>query len=65
MECKMECNKTIGIVLLILGAVILVLFLVADIIGLGGSHGFGPTQIVGTIVGAIVTAIGLALKCKK
>ncbi len=61
----MEGNKTIGIVLLILGAVILVLSLVADIIGIGSSPGFGYKQIVGTIVGAIVTAIGLALKCKK
>lgn len=62
---KMKGNKTVGIILLVVGLVILVLSLVADIIGLGGSLGFGYKQIAGTIVGVIVTVAGLVLTGKK
>jgi len=58
-------KKTAGIVLLVVGMVILVLSLAADPIGIGGSPGFGPRQIVGVIVGAIVTVVGLVLTLKK
>lgn len=60
-------KKTAGIVLLVVGMVILVLSLAADLIGIGGlrSPGFGPYQIVGIIVGAIVTVVGLVLTLKK
>ena len=61
----MKDNKKIGIMLLVVGVVILVLSLVADIIGLGGVPGFGYKQILGTIVGAIVTIAGLVLTTKK
>ena len=61
----MKDNKKIGIMLLVVGVVILVLSLVADIIGLGGAPGFGPNQILGTVVGAIVTITGLVLMSKK
>ena len=58
-------GKTAGIVLLVVGIVILVLSLAADSIGIGGSSGFGPYQIVGAVVGAIVTIVGLILTLKK
>jgi len=58
-------GKTAGIVLLVVGIVILVLSLAADSIGIGGSAGFGPYQIVGAVVGAIVTIVGLILTLKK
>ena len=61
----MKGNKTIGIILLGVGLVILLRFLVADIIGLGRSLGFGYKQIVGTIVGVIMTVAGLVLMGKK
>jgi len=61
----MKGNKTVGIVLLVVGVVILVLSLVTDIIGLGGVPGFGYKQILGTVVGAFVAITGLGLTSKK
>ena len=61
----MGSKKTVGIVLLVVGIVILLASLVADPIGIGGSPSFGRDQIVGTIVGAIVTVVGLVLTLKK
>jgi hypothetical protein len=58
-------KKTTGIVLLVVGIIVLLLSLVADPIGIGGSPGFGYYQIGGTIVGAIVTVVGLVLTLKK
>ncbi len=58
-------KKTIGIVLLVVGIVVLLLSLVADPIGIGVRPGFGSYQIVGAIVGAIVTVVGLVLTLKK
>ena len=61
----MEGKKMAGIVLLVVGIVVLLLSLVADVLGIGSSPGFGSYQIVGTIVGAIVTVVGLVLTLKK
>jgi hypothetical protein len=58
-------KKTLGIVLLVVGIVFLILSLVADPIGIGGSPGFGRDQILGAIAGAIVTVVGLVLTLKK
>jgi hypothetical protein len=58
-------KKTVGIVLLVVGIVILVLALAADPIGIGGNPDFGRIQIISTIVGAIVTVVGLILRLKK
>jgi len=59
-------KKTAGIVLLVVGIVIVVVSLAADPLGLGGSNVvFGLRQIAGTIVGAIVTVVGLVLRLKK
>jgi hypothetical protein len=57
-------GKTVGIVVLVVGIVVLLLSLAADPIGIGGG-GFGPRQIAGTVVGAIVTVVGLVLTLKK
>lgn len=57
--------KTAGIVLLVIGIVVLLLSLLADVIGIGGSPVFGYRQIVGVIVGAIVAVVGLVLTLKK
>ena len=57
-------KKTIGIVLLVVGIVILLVSLLAYPLGLGGPA-FGPKQISGTIAGAIVTVVGLVLTLRK
>jgi len=57
-------GKTAGIVLLVVGIVVLLLSLLAYPIGIGGPA-FGPYQIVGTIVGAVLAVIGLVLTLKK
>jgi len=57
-------KKTAGILTLIVGIVIFGLFLLADRLGIG-TAGFGTQQITGTIVGAIVIALGLFLNFKK
>jgi len=57
-------KKTAGIVASIVGIVIFGLSLLADRLGIGVA-GFGSVQIVGTILGAIVIALGLFLTLKK
>ena len=61
----MNNRKTIGIVLLAIGAVLLIGSLAADVIGIGGAPGFGYKQIAGTIVGVIVAVGGFVLYTKK
>jgi hypothetical protein len=62
----MEGKKIASTVLLVAGIVILVLSLAADLVGVGGSNVvFGPYQIVGAVVGAIVTVVGLILRLRK
>jgi hypothetical protein len=54
-------RKTVGIVLLVVGIVVLLLSLLADPIGIGGSPAFGRDQIAGAIAGVIVAVGGFAL----
>ena len=59
-------KNTLGIVLLVVGIVIVVVSLAADPLGLGsGNVAFGPRQIAGTIVGAIVAVVGVVLRLRK
>ena len=62
---KKNKKKTAATVLLVVGIVILVLSLAADPLGIGGNPVFGRNQIIGTIVGAIVTVVGLILRLRK
>jgi len=55
-------NK-IGILYIIVGLVVLVLSVIFDLIG--GSPGFGRYQIIGVVVGVIVTVVGVWLKTRK
>jgi hypothetical protein len=58
----MADRKTIGVVLIIVGLIVLLLSVLADPIGLGGGNeAFGPYQIVGTIVGVVVAIAGVYL----
>lgn len=51
-------------VLMLIGIVILLLSLIADLIGLGEGQGFGSSQIAGTIVGAVIFTVGLYMMHK-
>jgi len=55
-------NK-IGILYIIVGLIVLVLSVIFDLIG--GSPGFGRYQIIGVVVGVIVTVVGVWLKSRK
>jgi hypothetical protein len=57
-------GKTAGIVVLVVGIVILLLSLLADVLGIG-TPGFRIQQIAGTVVGAVVTVVGLILTLRK
>jgi hypothetical protein len=58
-------KKMLSILILVVGIAVLVLFAIADVIGIGESPNFGTTQIAGTIVGAVLAVIGFILLCKK
>ena len=57
----MSGDKTAKILVLIIGIGLLAVSLLADVIGLGDDPGFGNQQMLGTIAGALITAIGLFL----
>ncbi len=58
-------RKTISALVFVAGIVVLVLFASADVIGIGENPDFGPVQIAGTVVGAVLAAVGLAAIYKK
>jgi hypothetical protein len=58
-------RKTLGIILLVVGVVLLFLSLTADIIGIGATPGFGYKQIAGSIFGAVVAIVGYVLMSRK
>jgi hypothetical protein len=60
----MDNKKTIGIVLLVVGVILVILSLIADMIGIG-IPGFGLKQIAGVIIGAIIAIAGFVLNSKK
>jgi hypothetical protein len=61
----MKGLRVVGIVLLALGILVVLVSVLADPIGLGGSPGFGLRQIAGTVAGAIAAAVGLILVLRK
>ena len=58
-------NKTIGVVLLVAGVVLLIISLAADAIGLGEAGAFGYKQIIGAVAGVIVAVVGFVLYSRK
>jgi hypothetical protein len=54
-------KRTIGYVLIVLGVVVLVVSLAADVIGIGGNLGFGWKQQLGTAFGVIAALVGVWL----
>ena len=51
-------RTTIGWIMLVIGAVLAIVSLAADSIGVGGAPGFGFKQIGGTVAGAILAVAG-------
>ena len=51
-------KKTISLVLMIGGAVLLILSLAADSVGIGSYPGFHSAQIAGAVIGLVVLVIG-------
>ena len=58
-------KKNLGIALLVIGIVVLILSLAADMIGIGGAPGFGTKQILGAVAGVVVAAVGFFLYSRK
>jgi len=56
-------KRTLGIVSVLVGVVLLLVSLTADYIGLG-APGFGSHQIIGAAAGAIVALAGLVVMRK-
>jgi hypothetical protein len=55
-------NRTLGIILLVVGIVVALLFGLADVIGIGTDpSGFGFAQIIGLIVGILLFIVGLIM----
>ena len=62
----MKEKKTAGVVILVVGAILIIMSVLADIIGIGGQVGsFGLRQIGGTILGVVLAAVGAFLTFKK
>jgi hypothetical protein len=57
--------RTIGIILLIIGIIVLLLSVATDAIGIGSSPGFGTWQILGAIAGIVLAAVGAFLLRQK
>ena len=58
-------TKTIGIASLVVGVILVIGALAADVIGIGGAAGFGYKQIIGAVVGVVVAVIGFVLYSRK
>ncbi len=58
-------KKIAGIALLVVGLLVLILSLIADLVGIGGSPVFGYKQIIGSVAGVAAIAVGLFLALRK
>ena len=54
-------ERIVGVLAATLGLMVGVLFLLADVIGVGDSRQFGVLQIGGTALGALITAGGIGI----
>ena len=57
-------SKTAPGLLVLIGAGLLLVSLLADVVGIGDDPGFGFQQTTGTVVGLIIAAVGLYLLLK-
>jgi hypothetical protein len=54
-------NKTIGIVLVVVGLVILAIIILEPSLGLGSLIGYGTKHLLLLIIGAVAAVIGLVM----
>jgi uncharacterized membrane protein len=54
-------KKRLSLILIVVGIIILLVSLLADVIGIGGYPGMGYKQIIGAIVGAVIAIVGFIL----
>ena len=57
--------KGISTVLIILGIILLVVALGADILGIGGAPGIGYKQMIGAAAGVVLVVVGFVLSRRK
>jgi hypothetical protein len=57
-------SRKAPLIIMIIGVGVLAASLLADVIGIGNDLGMGKYQISGTIVGAVIMFLGLALMKK-
>lgn len=58
-------QKTLGLALIILGVILLIISLAADLLGLGAKAGIGWKQLTGAAVGILVFLTGAWLRRRK
>lgn len=58
-------KKTIGLILFIASALLLIVSLIADFIGIGTYPGINSAQLLGTGVGLVVSLVGIVLFLRK
>jgi hypothetical protein len=58
-------SKRLSSIMLVVGIIVLVISILADFAGIGRAPGMGPNQIMGVIVGGVVTIIGVIKRLKK
>lgn len=58
-------NRTISLVLIIGGALLLIVSLIADLIGLGSYPGLNWAQLTGAAVGLVVLIVGVWFVMRK
>lgn len=57
-------KTVVGLILTVVGIIVLLLSLFADLLGMGGYPGIGTKQIVGMIIGVVIIIIGSGLHWK-
>ncbi len=59
-------NKSSGIVLIVVGVIVLLVFLLADVLGLGSDPTtIGWIQLLGAAIGLVLAIVGIVLATKK
>ena len=52
-------SKTVGIIVAVVGLVVVLAFVLADVIGIGQHPDiFGTRQLIGTVVGIVIVVVG-------
>ncbi len=57
-------SRNLGLILGAVGLLGVLVSTMAEPLGIGRDNGFGPRQLTGTIIGALVLLIGIAMTAK-